>query len=134
MYGYYLWSTLDGWNKKDEDKNAAKEAAASGKKVKLTPCQPGYWRQSITTMQMTQFTCMFIQVSRLSRFALLWIRSTTFWLTFDGMMIIGMFQCYCGYPRLPSFLGLGLILLHVCIITIIIYPTLCYMNVMIMLR
>lgn len=78
MYGYYFWSTVHGWSESPEAKAAKKKAAAAAKaakesgtaapvapepKKRLSPCEPAFYRQYITSMQMLQFTVMFIQAN-----------------------------------------------------------------------
>jgi elongation of very long chain fatty acids protein 4 len=55
MYGYYLWSTFSSSKKAT--------AAVDGKKPRVNPCQPAYWRPYITRMQLTQFCCMLFQAT-----------------------------------------------------------------------
>jgi len=56
MYGYYLWATFASWGEPKPDKKDPKAP-----KKRATWRDPAFYKQYITSLQMTQFLCMYCQ-------------------------------------------------------------------------
>ncbi len=107
MYGYYFWSTLEKWDKGDDEEGKA--AGGEKAKVKLTWTQSGFYRPYITSSQMLQFVCMLLQATHNVYFDVPNFPRFCSWILFYYMFtMLGLFgnffvKQYCTKkPRVPK--------------------------------